>query len=280
MKILPMTYDKMFYHIMHTNKDYLIMLIHLITNIPIKELKSLEYIDTSLNESNINNKHQRSDVVVKIEGYTINLEMNAKYYKEMVVKNNSYLYSLHNQDNVEGKSYNTTRIFIQINFDKFKRYGKKLLNEYIIKEKTNNMEYPIQRLKIYHIELDYLQSKEYTKSVNKKLIKYLNILLEEEVEKLKEDSKGDKILEGVVKEMIIFGKEIPYGYRDVELEDEMLKNTFRDKWKQAGRQEGLKEGRRETAINMLAMGMDKKTISQATNIPLKELEKLNYPPQI
>ena len=65
--------------------------------------------------------------------------MNASYYKEMAVKNNSYLYSLHNQDNVEGEGYNTTRIFIQINFDKFKTYGKKLLNEYIIKEKTNNI---------------------------------------------------------------------------------------------------------------------------------------------
>ena len=138
-KVTPLTDDKMFYHILHTNKDYLIMLIHLITNISMKRLKDLEYIDTTLNEGNINNMHQRSDVVAKIEGYTINLEMNASYYKEMAVKNNSYLYSLHNQDNVEGEGYNTTRIFIQINFDKFKIFGKKLLNEYIIKEKNNNM---------------------------------------------------------------------------------------------------------------------------------------------
>ena len=274
--ITPMINDKMFFHIMHSNKDYLINLISYITNIPPKILNNIKYLDTLLIEDNEKNKHQRSDIIVEVDNYTINLEMNAKYYKELMTKNNSYLYSLHNQDNMEGKKYDIDKVFIQINFDNFKRYGKRIVNEYILKEKKDNTEYPIKRIKIYHIELDYLQNIKYTKSEKTKLIKYLKVMISKDKEELRRISKGDKILEGVVEEMIRYTKEIPYGYRDVGLEEEYLTNTFRDKWEKVGLNKGIQQGvqqrNQEVNINMMNKGYTLEEISSITNIPIEELE--------
>ena len=83
-EIVPITNDKMFFHIMHTQKEYLTNLIHYITKIPLEELKELEYIDTTLSENNKEKKHERSDIVVKAGNYIINLEMNKHYYKELI----------------------------------------------------------------------------------------------------------------------------------------------------------------------------------------------------
>ena len=107
-------------------------------------------------------------------------------------------------------------------------------------------------------------------------------------------SMGDKILEGVVKEMIIFGQEIPYGYRDVELEDRLMKNTFRKQGLEQGLKEGLKEGKEiglelgiqqgmkqgieqanmATARNLLNMGMKPSEIAKATGLSLAEIDKI------
>ena len=64
--IKPITDDLVFGHIMYYNRDYVIKLIHYITNIPIEELQDLTYIDTNLKEDNREQKHQRSDMLVNI----------------------------------------------------------------------------------------------------------------------------------------------------------------------------------------------------------------------
>ena len=156
-KKVPITNDKMFFHIMHTNKQYLINLIHYITKIPIEKLKDLEYIDTTLGESNKKNKHERSDIVVKCDNYIINLEMNRYYYEELIVKNFSYLCLLNNGVNMEGEEYSINEKFIQINFDCFNHYGKELKNKYILEEGIYKEKYPLQRMEIYHVLLDKLQ---------------------------------------------------------------------------------------------------------------------------
>ena len=81
-------------------------------------------------------------------------------------------------------------------------------------------------------------------------------------------NSNDKILEGVVEEMIRYTKEIPYGYRDVALEKEYLTNTFKDKWKE----KGIQQRNQEVINNMLEMGLAKEIISKATNTSIEELE--------
>ena len=251
-EIVPITNDKMFFHIMHTQKEYLTNLIHYITRIPLEELKELEYIDTTLSENNKEKKHERSDIVVKAGNYIINLEMNKHYYKELILKNFSYLCLLNNSVNMEGEEYDLNKKFIQINFDCFNNHGKDLKNKYILEEGIYKEKYPLQRMEIYHIVLDYLQNKEYTESENNKLLDYLKIMLLKDKTEILEIGKTDEILKGVGEEMIRYSKEIPLGYRDIELEERILMNTYRKE----GKREGIREGEERGLIYNVPISMD------------------------
>ena len=285
-KIVPITNDKMFFHIMHTNKKYLINLIYYITKIPIEKLKYLEYIDTTLGENNKKNKHERSDIVVKCDNYIINLEMNRSYYKELMVKNFSYLCLLNNNVNIEGEKYSINEKFIQINFDCFNNYGKELKNKYILEEGIYKEKYPLQRMEIYHVLLDKLQNKKYTESENIKLLDYLKIMLLQDEEEILEIGKKEKILKGVGEEIMKYSKKLPLGYRDVDLEQKILLNTYKIEGRNEGLQEGLKEGKIEgikegkeqgieqTAKNMLGLNVDINTISKATGLSINTIMKL------
>ena len=277
-KVRPITNDKMFFHIMHTNKEYLVNLIHYITKIPIDELKDLEYIDTTLGENNKDNKHERSDIVVKAGNYIINLEMNKYYYKELIVKNFSYLCLLNNNVNIEGEEYSLDKKFIQINFDCFNYHGKELKNKYILEEGIYKEKYPLQRMEIYHILLDYLQSKEYTESEEIKLLDYLKIMLLEDKRKILEMGKKDKILKGVGEEMIRYNKEIPLGYRDVELEERILMNTYKKEGMREGEERGIEQGKTtekyNVATNMLKRGYSVKDVCAITNLSVENVKKL------
>ena len=273
-KIVPMNNDKMFFHIMHTNKEYLVNLVHYITKISIDELKDLEYIDTTLGENNKDNKHERSDIVVKAGNYIINLEMNKYYYKELIVKNFSYLCLLNNNVNIEGEEYSLDKKFIQINFDCFNYHGKELKNKYILEEGIYKEKYPLQRMEIYHILLDYLQNKKYTESEETKLLDYLKIMLLEDKRKILELGKKDKILKGVGEEMIRYSKKLPLGYRDVELEERILMNTYRKKGIREGEERGKEQRALETAKYLLNKGFKEDIILGASGLTRKELNKL------
>ena len=269
-KIVPMNNDKMFFHIMHTNKEYLVNLVHYITKISIDELKDLEYIDTTLGENNKDKKNESSDIVVKAGNYIINLEMNKYYYKELIVKNFSYLCLLNNNVNIEGEEYSLDKKFIQINFDCFNYHGKELKNKYILEEGIYKEKYPLQRMEIYHIILDYLQNKKYTESENNKLLDYLKIMVLKEKTKIIEIGKEDKILKGVGEEMIRYSKKLPLGYRDVELEERILMNTY----KKEGIREGEEKGKKNIASNMLKRGYSVEDICAITNLSVENVKKL------
>ena len=281
-EIVPITNDKMFFHIMHTQKEYLTNLIHYITKIPLEELKKLEYIDTTLSENNKEKKHERSDIVVKAGNYIINLEMNKHYYKELILKNFSYLCLLNNSVNMEGEEYDLNKKFIQINFDCFNNHGKDLKNKYILEEGIYKEKYPLQRMEIYHIVLDYLQNKEYTESENNKLLDYLKIMLLKDKTEILEIGKTDEILKGVGEEMIRYSKKIPLGYRDVELEERILMNTYKkegiregeERGLIRGRAEGKTEGANDTIIKMYSGGIGKEAIANALNMPLEQLDEI------
>ena len=281
-KIVPITDDKMFFHIMHTNKKYLINLIHYITKIPIEKLKDLEYIDTTLGESNKKNKHERSDIVVKCDNYVINMEMNRSYYKELMVKNFSYLCLLNNNVNIEGEKYSIDEKFIQINFDCFNDYGKELKNKYILEEGIYKEKYPLQRMEIYHVLLDKLQNTKYTESEDVKLLDYLKIMVLQDEAEILAIGKKEEILKGVGEEIMRYSKKLPLGYRDTDLEQKILLNTYKIEGRNEGLKEGLQEGeargiekgKEQTAKNMLELNVDINTISKATGLSINTIMKL------
>ena len=237
--IKAMTDDLVFAHIMSCKKEYVKRLIHYITNIPLEELQDLKYLDTNLKEDYRKNKHYRSDIITKVNDFNIILEMNKNPSKEYIEKNISYLFSVHNQNNRKNKKYIMGKKYLLLNFDFDGNVGDKLINKYTLKD-SNGKDYPID-IEIYHIKLDKLQNKEYTKSVKEEILKYLKIMILEDEKELMEISKGDDILKDVIREMIHYdAMDIPFGYRDVDEEHEWMMNSIRDRHKEELKEEKKK----------------------------------------
>ena len=282
--IKAMTDDLVFAHIMSCKKEYVKRLIHYITNIPLKELQDLKYLDTNLKEDYRKNKHYRSDVITKINDFNIILEMNKNPSQEYSEKNISYLFSIHNQNNRKNKKYIMGQKYLLLNFDFNGNVGNELINKYTLKDR-NGKEYPID-IEIYHIKLDKLQNREYTKSVKEEILNYLKIMVLEDEQELIEISKGDDILKDVIREMIHYdAMDVPFGYRDVDEEHEWMMNSIRDRHKEElkeerrkGLEKGIKKGEakgiEKTAKNMLDLDVDINTISKATGLSINAIMKL------
>ena len=133
-------------------------------------------------------------------------------------------------------------------------------------------------MEIYHILLDYLQNKEYTESEDIKYLDYLKIMLLKDKRKILEIGKKDKILRGVGEEMIRYNKEIPLGYRDVELEERILMNTYKKEGIREGEERGKEQGKTaekyNVATNMLKRGYSVEDVCAITNLSLENVKKL------
>ena len=284
---------------MSTKRNFLIKLVSYITKIPEKALKNVKIVDTNLTEEYKKEKRRRCDIVIKINDNVVcNLEMNKDYYPSYIIKNLSYLFSLHNQENMSEEKYQVGQEYIQINFDNFKSFGKKLINEYKLKEETTGEDYPLGRIKVFHIKLDYLQNIKYTESVNKKLVQYLKFIGAKSYEEIIETIEGDEILEDVFNEMVRFAKKIPFGYRDVEYEERLLRNSIREEGRIEGEKKGkaegliegaakgkaegliegeakgLIEGKNMAIVEMCSAGADKNFIAKAFNISMEKLDEI------
>ncbi len=286
--MLAITSDLVFGHVMFSNPKYVKRLIHYITNIPLQELEGLKYLDTNLKEENINLKHPRSDILLEVGNTYINIEMNNHPDKEYIEKNITYLFSIHNQNNKRSKKYVLGKKYILINLDYYGKVGNAIINRYIL---TNGKQrYPVET-EIYHIKLDYTDRIEYTESVNEEILKYLKIMILTNKNDLIKISKGDEILENLVRDMIHYeAKDIPFGYRDVEEEREWMMNSIKDRYTEEGIKkgeargikqgieqgitQGIEQANMTTAHNLLNMGMKPTQIAQATGLPVTTIMKL------
>ena len=69
-------------------------------------------------------------------------------------------------------------------------------------------------------------------------------------------------------------KKVPLGYRDTDLEQRILLNTYKNKGVREGLKEGEARGIEKTAKNMLDLNVDINTISKATGLSINTIMKL------
>ncbi len=66
--------------------------------------------------------------------------------------------------------------------------------------------------------------------------------------------------------MVECAKKLPFGYRDVEYEERLLRNSIRE--------EGRIEGKNIAIVEMCKAGVDKKLIAKAFNLSMKKLNEI------
>ena len=262
-------------------KKYVKEILEEVTGRKIEEEVKLVHPSIGINKNIVNSE---VDIVHETEDTYYNIEINKDYSEKLDKKNLAYLHQLSLRSIKKSKEYTKGKKVLQINLDNYDRFkeGKFVYKTSLIEEniyvKRN------KEIEIYDINLDYLKYVAYNDIKKDKLAKLLYLLVETDEEKIKKIYEGDELLMDVKKEaeriMENFDALLYYDPYELGKEVGMDKgiDIGRDEGISIGRDEGISigrnEGKTEAAYNLVKAGVDLGVISKATNINIKELQKM------
>ena len=283
-KVVPATFDPVFKAVLKdpSTRDYLVNLINYITKIPKKYLKdNIRFSDNEPTIERAAEKGKRVDLLVDVQNKMINIELNMEYYIGINQKNNSYAHKLAGINYSVGEDYKENHYLIQIsidNYDILNENDSPLIRECAVVD-LKNTKIVDKYYKIYHVNLDKTLTKYYNKNRKEDLTffeKSLIILTRENKDELRELCKGDEILMSVEKkiEELSLNEEIVGLYDAAQIEKKVLNTKIRNA-KEEGIQQGLEQGKIDTAKKMLEKNMDINIISEITGLTTEEITNLN-----
>ena len=285
-EIIPGTSDTIFKKLF-TTIDKLVkeVIVYVVEDIKMEDLREMKIISNELPKENIEEKGKISDLVIEIENKIINIEMNKKYYKKIIKKNNSYITKI--------QSLYEDKIVIQINIDNYTLYKEE---GEIVKFELRSEKGIVDKsfIKKYHVNLEVIYKKYYNKEKLTRMEKIFLMLKLVNKKELYNLSRGDELMERIYDELIKLSNDkrnlLSYSKEELYLmcakeegENEGIKKG-RIQGLEEGRQEGIYEGikegiqigisRKENEIirNMLNRKMDINLISEITNIPIEQIE--------
>ncbi len=273
MKTLELTSDVVFKSFMmsEATNNYKARLIHLITGIDEDQLKQAIYESNELKTSNKKDKIYKTDIIVKVEGNILNIEMNGQNYKGLQNKNTGYFNKLQGEQFDRGDSYLSIQKVIQINIDNFRRFnGNQFVYKFMMKE-VEIGELETENLESYHLDLSYLKKRCYNKEELTEIEKLCLLFVTEDINFL----RGDPIMDDAIDELEkISSDEKIIGLYDAEKVQQKIVNTMMLGAKLEGKEEGATKAKLEIATSLIQRGIDLETIAEATKLSIGELEKL------
>ena len=291
-RYIPIFYDKIFKKMFGDpdNTDKLAYLLSAIFKMPYKDFKdNIVILESEKRVTKNDEKVGKSDIVLKIEFSSfgkINLEMNAGFYKEVIVRNVGYITS-HFSSFLKAKDdYSDIKPIIQINFNTYDidKRSNSIIDLYTLR--NNNSHELTNMLQIFHINIEkwykcwYNGDMEGYSEEDKKLIRMLALL---SITNEQDFTKciGETDMEDVTKKDFI-------NTMDELCSDEELENYYGsaeelEKLRRYGeviiRQEALEEGQKEKSIeiakNLLKQNLSIENISLATGLSIEEIQNLN-----
>ena len=279
---IPIVSDSMFKTMINNESrmEYICYLISALFDEDYNEvLNNTTFIKTELDKVKKEESKKTVDLLCKIKGKIINVEVNNNTSKSLLERNLAYMFSLYHGDMKEGSKYRFNSI-IQININNFRFSGKKdVLEEcYItnirkLPKNINDFDIYSNKIRIINIYLPNINKKEYNKL---KLYEKLLLIFNENDEGLLNDlSEGDEIMEKYVKESKEASeKDEVIGMYNEEIHKEKLRLAEIDEFRELGHEEGIREKAIETAKKMLQKGYNITDISECTDLSIEKVEKL------
>ena len=282
-RYIPIFYDKIFKKMFGDpdNTDKLAYLLSAIFKMPYKDFKdNIVILESEKRVTKRNEKVGKSDIVLKIEFSSfgkINLEMNAGFYKEVIVRNVGYITSHFSSFLKSEDDYSDIKPIIQINFNTYDidNRSNSIIDLYTLR--NNNSHELTNMLQIFHINIEkwykcwYNGNMEGYSEEDKKLIRMLALF---SITNKQDFTKciGETDMEDVTKKDFV-------NTMDELCSDEELENYYGsaeelEKLRRYGeviiRQEALEEGHKDEKIEitrrMLENNMDIDTISKLTDL--------------
>ena len=130
-------------------------------------------------------------------------------------------------------------------------------------------------LEKYKIDLEYIENKYYNNDELTRREKIFLMFKESNREKLKEISKGDKIMDKIYKRLDKLSEDeaLSLLYDEKEREEEK-KQAEIEYAEEHGLNKGISQGIKQTAKNLLSMDMKVEDISKATCLSIEEINNL------
>ena len=271
------------------NKDLLIPLLELCLGI---KINNLEYLNLEDNVDYVKTRRKSYDLRVSTNIGRIMIEINANIYDYSRMRQMSYISNEYSHIIRKGGEYDEEIDVIQINFTyglmtNFREEYKYLYDDkdyriYEVRDDTGKNY--VKNFKIYEFNMDYYMNFWYDKNeemINKyKFIIMMNLNLEE----LKELSKNNKVVDKYMEELDRVNKDPDFvEYMSYEEDLEKRINTRINRAKRIGKREGIEQGieqgieenTKEIALKMLKKGMPFNEIEDITNLSIEEIDKLN-----
>ena len=219
-----------------------------------------------LEKPNVKLKTKTLDVLVKTKDKTINLEVNNGYYPSLPTRNYAYICSVFSNSVFKGESYSKVDLHIQLNITWGLGKEKEIVTKYMMQDIENKIVY-CDKLKIIEINMDKIMHEWYNGD-KKKALKYkYYLMLDLKREELKEVSKGDKIMEKYRENVEKLNSDPEFiEVVSKEKDAEMVYNTLIE--------DGIEQGKLETAKRLLENNIDLNIISTSTGISLEKLTEL------
>ena len=266
-EVIPGTFDAVFKAVLTEEKEVLAEIIELVIDIPKEEvIKNGVIINSEYVRENIIETDKKSDLLISIGDNVINLEMDRRYYSGSNKKNNKYIHKIVNHYNPK----NT----VQICFTSYKegeelKGEKKSIRKYMFQDSDGNVEdYGLEK---YKIDLEYIENKYYNNDELTRREKIFLMFKESNREKLKEISKGDKIMDKIYKRLDKLSEDeaLSLLYDEKEREEEKKQAEI-----EYAEEHGLNKGIKQTAKNMLERNMNIDVVAEITGLSLEEVIKL------
>ena len=221
---------------------------------------------------NIKEKRKYLDLILDTDEGVINVELNHGFKDEMPNRNLLYFCKLISGSIKRSKNYFNIKKHIQLNITwNLQRYfsfditNRKIIKCHIKDDGTNNNIHD-DIFEIVHINMDYFKEVWYHGDI-KKENPFLMLLAADELDKMEEISKGDKIMEELSKKVKKLNQNQDILDVIIENEDELINNTLYEK----GIIQGIEQNKIESAKKMLEDKLDISLISKYTNLSEKDI---------
>ena len=266
-EVIPGTFDAVFKAVLTEEKEVLAEIIELVIGIPKEDvIKNGVIINSEYVRENIIETDKKSDLLISIGDNVINLEMDRRYYSGSNKKNNKYIHKIVNHYNPKNT---VQRCFTSYKEGEELKGEKKSIRKYMFQDSDGNVEdYGLEK---YKIDLEYIENKYYNNDELTRREKIFLMFKESNREKLKEISKGDKIMDKIYKRLDKLSEDeaLSLLYDEKEREEEKKQAEI-----EYAEEHGLNKGIKQTAKNMLERNMNIDVVAEITGLSLEEVIKL------
>ena len=274
-EVIPATSDHVFKALMAKCPRYRVELTAMITGIPEEVILNTYYekntehvVDTALE------KGRTSDYIFGLDNYIVNYELNDSLKDGLIDRNDNYFDKIKVSILKMSESYQNMPVFIQINLNNFNKFNR-FRDIAVFKSRDEDGVVETFKWEKYHLSYKKALRKYLNGKKLSKLEKYLVILPLRNKKDLDKISEGDDILMEAVTEI----KRMTYdldkvGLYDIEEDRKRLEKTGLIAAEERGERRGLKQGKMETAKNLIAMKLPLKDVAKATGLSENQVRKL------